>query len=68
MPALKTREGDIDAAGSGLAAEELIQCEKAQGLVPARNTVDVRLVLRPPRRETFEFAVHCALRPSVIGG
>jgi len=62
-----TREGDPNDHVSGLTADELIHCEAAEGLVPARNTVDVRMVLRPPRRETFEFAVLCTLRPGTKG-
>ena len=31
--------------------------------MPARNTLDVRLVLSPPKRETFEFIVSATLRP-----
>ena len=53
---------------AALTAEQLISCEQVEGLVPARNTVDVRVVLRPPHRETFELSVHCMLRPGASSG
>ena len=63
-----TREGDPALHVSGLRADELIHCEQNEGLVPARNTMDVKLVLKPPRRETFEFSVRCTLRPGKSAG
>ena len=54
--------------GEDASASEQGAAVAAEGLVPARNTVDVRLVLSPPRRETYEFSVFCTLRPGAASG
>ena len=62
---IASRSGDEADGGS---VDELISCEQPEGLVPARNTLDIRLVLSPPRRETFEFVVWVTLRPAGASG
>ena len=61
---LHDRSGSAD----GPTGEELITCEQMEGLEPARNTIDVRLVLLPPRREAYGFSVFCTLRPGASSG
>ena len=63
--AMASRSGSVE---GGPTTEELITCEGMEGMVPARNTVDVRLVLMPPRRETYEFSVFATLRPGASTG
>ena len=48
--------------------ESMVSCDLVQGLVPARNTVNVRLTLTPDRREFLRFSIYCALRPGAQGG
>ena len=62
---LESRTGD---AAGGPTVAELLTCDAAEGLVPARNTVDVHLLLSPPRREEVTFAVSCTLRPGASHG
>jgi len=46
----------------------LLTCDKLSGNVPARNTVDVQLILTPDRRERLAFDVLCSLRPGSATG
>ncbi|KAL3908546.1 MAG: hypothetical protein SGPRY_009753, partial [Prymnesium sp.] len=60
-------EGEKEGQEEGGREVGLIQCDKLSGNVPARNTVDVRLVLLPDRRQELLFDVMCSLRPGGAG-
>lgn len=46
----------------------LLSCDKLSGNVPARNTVDVQLIIKPDKRARLSFAILCALQPGESSG